>query len=281
MRVIPTIQSALPSRHNKVIQISYGFWIALILAGLFVLLAIIETVRPRRKLALGRHPRWRTHAVFFICNTALGRALGLLIAVGSAALWAQEAGFGLFHLTSWPWWAEVLAAFVLLDFAIWLQHVVMHRLPILWQMHKVHHSDRDLDVSSALRFHPLEIAVSAVYKSAWVVMLGVPVPVAVAFELWLNANALFNHSNIRLPPAMDRILRTFLVTPDFHFVHHSVVPGEQQHNFGFALNIWDRMAGCYLPEAAAGRDAQIVGLEEAQNSDPGRAIWSLLLPFKR
>ena len=157
----------------------------------------------------------------------------------------------------------------------------MHRVPVLWQMHKVHHSDRNLDVSSALRFHPLELIVSILYKSAWIVILGVPVPVVVAFEIWLNANALFNHSNINLPRGVDRILRTFLVTPDFHFVHHSIVPSEQQHNFGFALNIWDKMAGYYLAEAAAGRDAQIVGLKEAQDNNPGRALWSLWLPFRR
>ncbi len=257
-----------------------GSWIALIPAGLFVFLAMIEIVRPRRNLALGRYPRWRTHAVFFICNTVSARALGLLITVSSAASWAQQAGFGLFHLTLWPWWLEAIAAFVLLDFAVWLQHVMMHRIPVLWQIHKVHHSDRDLDVSSALRFHPVEIAVSAVYKSAWIVMLGVPVPVAVAFELWLNANALFNHSNISLPPLIERTLRFFLVTPDFHFVHHSVIPTEQQRNFGFALNIWDKMAGCYLPEAKAGRDAQIVGLEKAQDTQPAMARYSLLMPFR-
>ena len=229
---------------------------------------------------LGRNPRWITHAIFFAVNAATGRLLAFILVVGSAALWAQNAQFGLFYLTSWPFWLEALLAFIILDFAVWFQHVIMHRLPILWRMHKVHHTDRDLDASSALRFHPFELIVSTFYKSAWVVLLGVPVLVALAFEIWLNANALFNHSNIKLPRWLDRIIRPVIVTPDMHFVHHSIVISEQNKNFGFALTWWDRMFGSYQAEASSGEDNQIVGLEEVQDDAPGKAMWSLLFPLR-
>ncbi|NJM50295.1 MAG: sterol desaturase family protein [Sphingomonadales bacterium] len=262
------------------IESGLGIWALAIPAALFVLLALLEYLSPRRKLVIGRHPRWITHGVFFLCNALTGRLLSLFVVVGSAATWAEQAGFGLFQMTSWPWWAEALLAFILLDFAVWLQHLVMHRVPILWRMHKVHHSDRDLDASSALRFHPFELILSTLYKSAWVALLGVPVMVALLFELWLNANALFNHSNIRLPKWADRLVRPLLVTPDMHFVHHSIVVAEQNRNFGFALSIWDRLFGVYLPEANAGQDKQIVGLSEAQDDRPGKVYWSLFLPLR-
>jgi sterol desaturase/sphingolipid hydroxylase (fatty acid hydroxylase superfamily) len=257
-----------------------GIWSVAIPAGVFALLAILETLWPRRVLALGRHPRWFTHAIFFICNAITGRLLAFIIVVGSAAAWASNAQFGLLHMTSWPFWIEAGLAFIALDFAIWFQHVMMHRHPILWRMHKVHHSDRDLDVSSALRFHPFEIIVSTLYKSALVILLGVPIIPALLFELWLNANALFNHSNIALPRWLDHKLRLILVTPDWHFVHHSINTREQNKNFGFALSCWDRLAGLYQAEAESGRDDQIVGLAEAQDDQPGKAIWSLSLPLR-
>lgn len=261
-----------------------GYVYAFIPAILFLILALAEVVRPRRALVLGRLIRWRTHGIFFLCNAALGRAFAHLTTAGGTAVWAQKNGLGLFNGPSWhaavPIWITVLMVFILLDFAIWLQHRLMHRVPFLWHMHKVHHSDRDLDVSSALRFHPFEIAVSVLYKSVWIIALGAPVAVVLAFELWLNGNALFNHSNIRLPRKVDRLLRTVFVTPDIHFIHHSAACAQQHRNFGFALNIWDRMAGCYRAGSSAERGAQIVGLEEAQDIKPRSAIWSLLQPFK-
>ena len=261
-------------------DLPFGIWAAFIPIAAFVIFALWEVLTPRRTLALGRVPRWITHGIFFAVNAALGRVLLMLVTVAGAAMWAQQHGFGLFRTTSWPDWAEILLAFVVLDFAVWLQHVLMHKSPFLWRMHKVHHSDRDLDVSSALRFHPFELAVSVLYKSAWVALLGVPVAAAVAFEIWLGVNALFNHSNIALPRRIDRFLRKFLVTPDYHFVHHSVHVREQNHNFGFALTCWDRLAGLYQAESADGRDKQIVGLQSEQDEKPGQAVWSLTLPLR-
>jgi sterol desaturase/sphingolipid hydroxylase (fatty acid hydroxylase superfamily) len=259
------------------IEAGLGIWAIAIPAVWLGLLALAEAIWPRRKLVLGRYPRWLTHGLFFLTNALVGRTMALIVVVGVAAGWAQEQGFGLFNLTDWPRWVEAAAAFVILDFAVWLQHVAMHRWPLLWRMHAVHHSDRDLDATTALRFHPFELIVSMLYKSAWVALLGVPVLVALTFELWLNLNALFNHSNIKLPPRADNWLRTLLVTPDMHLVHHSFVPADQRRNYGFALTIWDRMFGTY----AAYRSEQPVGLANMQDERPAKVFWSLALPFRK
>ena len=261
------------------IEAGLGIYAIAIPALLLVLLSVAELIWPRRQLVLGRYPRWITHALFFVTNAVVGRLLSLVIVVGIAANWAATNNFGLLYLTDWPWLIEAALAFIVLDFAVWLQHLAMHRFPLLWRMHKVHHSDRDLDATTALRFHPFELIVSTFYKSAWVALLGVPVLVALAFELWLNANALFNHSNIRLPRRLDNIIRYFIVTPDMHLVHHSVIPGEQHRNYGFALTIWDRLFGTYATESVAGRDKQQIGLAEVADNRPSGFIWSMKLPL--
>lgn len=259
------------------IEAGLGMYAVAIPALLLILLAAAETIWPRRALVIGRHPRWLTHGLFFVTNAVIGRLLSFVIVVGVAASWATENNFGLFNLTGWPWWVEAVSAFVILDFAVWLQHFAMHRFPVLWRMHAVHHSDRDLDATTALRFHPFELIVSTLYKSAWVALLGVPVLVALSFELWLNANALFNHSNIKLPARADRWLRRILVTPDMHLVHHSVIPSDQRENYGFALTIWDRMFGTY----AAYQSEQPIGLADVQDARPAQIGWSLKQPFRR
>ncbi|MEE9434878.1 MAG: sterol desaturase family protein [Sphingorhabdus sp.] len=257
-----------------------GIWGIAIPAALFAVIAIIEWLRPRRAKTSDRKHRWPTHAGLFIANMITGRLLAFLVVVPAAANWAAENGFGLFNHTDWPAWLEILLAFIVLDFAVWLQHIALHKVPLLWRMHKVHHSDRHLDLTSALRFHPAEIIVSTLYKSAWVALLGVPALVALAFELWLNGNAMFNHSDIRLPPWLDRIIRPFLVTPDMHLVHHSTDRTEQDTNFGFALTLWDRLFRLYTYESRMGKDEQRVGIEEAQDERTAKLGWSLLLPFR-
>jgi sterol desaturase/sphingolipid hydroxylase (fatty acid hydroxylase superfamily) len=258
------------------IEAGLGIYAIAIPALLMGLLAAAEAFWPRRELVLGRHPRWITHALFFLMNAVVGRLLSSILVVGVTATWAADNNFGLLTLLGWPWLIEAAIAFVILDFAVWLQHLAMHHHPLLWRMHAVHHSDRDLDVTTALRFHPFELVVSTLYKSAWVALLGVPVVVALAFELWLNANALFNHSNIRLPQRADRVLRHVLVTPDMHLTHHSILISDQQQNYGFALTIWDRMFGTY----AAHQSAHPSGLANAQDDRPAKALWSLTQPFR-
>ena len=260
------------------IEAGLGLYAIAIPAAMLALMLVTEWLWPRRDLVLGRYPRWRTHALFFLTNAAVGRILSMVVVVGSAAIWADTHDFGLFNRTDWPLWVVTLLAFILLDLAIWAQHHAMHRFRFLWRIHKVHHSDRDLDATTALRFHPLELIVSTLFKSACIALLGVPLMVALAFELWLNCNALFNHSNIRLPRKMDRIIRTILVTPDMHLVHHSTNVAEQNRNYGFALTWWDRLFGTYADESAMGRDHQAIGLAEAMDNRPAYYLWSMKLP---
>lgn len=248
-------------------------------ASIFALAALAELIWPRRVLRFGRAWRWSTGALLFVGNRATIRLLSLLVTLPAAALWAESEGIGLLRLVDLPIWVEVGLAFVLLDFAMWLQHLLMHRVPILWRMHKVHHADPDLDVSTAIRFHPFEIAVSLLWKAAWVILLGAPAFVILAFEAWLTANAAFNHGNIELPPRLDRWLRRLLVTPDMHLVHHSTEINEQQSNYGFALSLWDRLFGTYAIESKNGRDRQAIGLAELQDSQPTRILHALRLPL--
>jgi sterol desaturase/sphingolipid hydroxylase (fatty acid hydroxylase superfamily) len=250
-----------------------------LLVAVFAGVALLEWVRPRRALVLDKAKRWTTHALFFLVNSAVGRLLAFLVAIPLAAQWSASHGFGLFHRVDLHWSVEALALFVLLDFAVWLQHLAMHKIPVLWRMHKVHHADRDLDVTTALRFHPFELIVSTLYKSAWVALLGSPVAVALAFEAWLNANALFNHGNLLLPTWLDRAIRPVLVTPDMHLVHHSTVPSEQQRNYGFALTVWDRLFGTYANESKMGRDAEVIGFAGIDDDRPAQLGWSLKFPL--
>ena len=261
------------------IQAGLGHYAIAIPALLLVLLASAEAIWPRRALVLGRNPRWLTHALFFLSNAVVGRLLSFLVVVGVAANWAEAHRFGALNFVALPCWVEAAIAFIVLDFAVWFQHFLMHRNPLLWRMHAVHHSDRDLDVTTALRFHPFELIVSTFYKSAIVVLLGVPLLVALVFELWLNANALFNHSNIRLARRFDRMLRLLLVTPDMHMVHHSTRVDEQKKNLGFALTIWDRVFGTYQAESILGAENQKIGLAEIDDARSSDFIWSMKQPM--
>ena len=249
------------------------------LIAVFVFMAAAEWVRPRRNLTVNKARRWVTHALFFVTNSIVGRLLAFVIAIPTAAYWSNATSFGLFHWIAGPWWVEALALFVLLDFAVWFQHLAMHKVPLLWRMHMVHHVDCDLDVSTAVRFHPFELIVSTLYKSAWVAVLGAPVVVALAFEAWLNANALFNHSNVALPRWLDQAIRPFLVTPDMHLVHHSRLPSEQHQNYGFALTLWDRVFRTYAKESILGREGQAIGLSEMSDGRTVQLGWSLKLPL--
>ena len=260
------------------LQQGIGIYALAVPALLLVLLAVAELAWPRRPLVLGRIGRWRTHGLFFVTNLAVGRLLSLVVIVSVAAHWAEQQQFGLLNLMRWHWLAEAAIAFVVLDFAVWLQHWVMHRFSFLWRMHAVHHSDRDLDVTTALRFHPFELIVSTLYKGAIVALLGVPLLVALTFELWLNANALFNHSNIRLPARLDRLLRMVLVTPNMHLVHHSVRPDDQRQNYGFALSVWDRLFGTYRSHSSSG-PLHRIGLSGIQDERPASWVWSMKQPL--
>ncbi len=248
--------------------------------GLFAAFAAAEALAPRRPRALPRARRWPTNWAITVLNAATLRfmAVGLpLLAIG-AALDAQANGWGLFNRLGWPGWAEIALAVLILDLAIWAQHLLTHKVPLLWRLHRVHHADRDMDVTTAFRFHPVEIALSMLLKIGVVYLIG-PAPVAVLlFEIILSGTALFNHANWALPAGVDRVLRLVLVTPDMHRVHHSVHRQEHDSNYGFALSIWDRLFGTYVAQPAEGHDSMTVGLQW-QDERPARLGWSLKLPF--
>ena len=250
--------------------------------GIFAVMAVAEVVIPKRKLTLPRRQRWLTNFAIVVIDSVVVRAMAAFvipIAAVAAAVVAERQGWGVLNQIDWPGWLEGLVAVVVLDFAIWLQHLAAHKIPLLWRMHRVHHADRDIDVTTALRFHPLEIALSMLWKIACVIALGASPEAVLVFEVILNALAMFNHSNIALPRSLDRWLRLAIVTPDVHRVHHSVSRHEHDSNYGFNLSIWDRMFRTYTAEPEGGHIAMRIGLAEYQTDEPARLGWSLMVPF--
>ncbi len=252
-----------------------------IFLGLFALFACAEHLAPRRARLQPRKTRWTTNLAITVLNTLTLRLIAFalpLLSVG-AALDAQAKGWGLFNALTLPGWLEAILTILILDFAIWLQHLITHKVPVLWRLHRVHHADRDMDVTTAVRFHPVEIALSMLLKIGLIYLLGPTAVAVVLFEIILNGTAMFNHSNLRLPLPLDHILRRVLVTPDMHRVHHSTRREEHDSNYGFALAIWDRLLGTYVAQPTNGHDKMTVGLQW-QDARPARLGWSLLLPFK-
>lgn len=247
--------------------------------SVLAVMALYELAFPRRKLVLARGRRWVTNLGIVVLDSVLVRVLFPAAAVG-AGIWAEETGTGLFNVLGVPGWAAGIAGFLVLDFAIWGQHLAAHKIPLLWRVHRVHHSDRDIDVTTALRFHPIEIVLSMLFKIAIVAALGIPPLAVLAFEVVLNAMAMFNHANVRIPASIDRWLRLVVVTPDMHRVHHSIIRRETDSNYGFNLSIWDRMFATYIPQPEAGHEGMTIGLEEYQSEEPAKFTWSLLFPFR-
>ncbi len=250
-----------------------------VFAGVLIIMGLLELVLPRRPLEAPKARRWFTNLAIVVVDSAVLRIFFPILAVGVAVA-VSSRGWGLFALVDWPLWLETVLCVILLDMAIYGQHVASHKIPMLWRVHKVHHSDRDFDVTTAVRFHPVEIALSMLYKFAVILALGAGPLSVFLFEVLLNATAMFNHANVKLPRALDAILRRFIVTPDMHRVHHSVMTHETDSNYGFNLSIWDRMFGTYIAQPAAGHDAMEIGLREYRDFKPVQLVWSLLLPFR-
>ncbi len=252
--------------------------------GVFVAMALLEFLIPKRSLNASKTKRWTANLTMAALNSFFIRLMSFitipLIAMSAAAL-AEKQGWGLFNLTDWPFWLECLLAIIILDLAIYAQHVASHKIPILWQIHQVHHSDRDIDVSTGIRFHPIEISLSMLYKVVLVLLLGPAVFAVFLFEVLLNGCAMFNHANIALPKWMDWILRSFIVTPDMHRVHHSTIKQETDSNYGFNFSIWDRVFGTYKAEPQAGHQDMEIGLEQYQTAEPTKLKWLLMLPFSK
>lgn len=248
--------------------------------SLFAILALSEALKPRRKRVQTRKQRWTTNFAIIVLDSALVRLLFPAAAVG-VALWAQVAGYGLFNIIGAPLWLAIIASFITLDFAVWASHVASHKVPLFWRFHRMHHADRDIDVTTGVRFHPVEIIASMAWKAAVVVALGAPPEAVIIFEIVLNGTAMFNHSNTKLPLAVDRVLRLVLVTPDMHRVHHSAKGDETDSNYGFNLPWWDRMFGTYIDQPQAGHDGMTIGLNRWQDERPAQIGWSLFMPFRK
>ena len=247
--------------------------------GVFAIMAIWEFLRPRRKPAVGRGWRWPNNLGVVVANTLLVRIVFPTTAVG-LALVAQSRGFGLFNAVAPASWIGVVASVVILDFAIYLQHVLFHAVPALWRLHRMHHADLAFDVTTGLRFHPIEILLSMVIKFTVVVALGAPALAVLIFEVLLNATSMFNHGNVRIPLGLDRLLRWFVVTPDMHRVHHSILSRETNSNFGFNLPWWDRLFGTYRDQPAAGPDGMTIGIEQFREPRELGLDRMLLQPFR-
>ncbi len=253
--------------------IRLGFFI-----GVFAIVAVCEALAPRRERTMPRRVRWPNNIGLVALNTLLLRVVFPTAAVG-VALVAEAWGWGLFNAVGAPYWLAVALTVVVLDFAIYLQHVMFHAVPALWRLHRMHHADLDIDVTTGTRFHPIEILLSMLIKLTLVAALGPPALGVLVFEVLLNATSMFNHGNLNIPLGVDRVLRWFVVTPDMHRVHHSVVAHETNSNFGFNLPWWDRLFGTYRAQPAAGHAAMTIGIEQFRDAGDLRLDRMLVQPF--
>lgn len=258
-------------QNEMVIRLGFFF-------GIFAVMALWEVAAPRRALTVSKAVRWANNLGLVFFNSFILRLIFPAAAVGMAAF-ASEQGWGIFNYYDVSPVTAVVASVVAMDFVIYLQHIMVHAVPVLWRLHRVHHADLDFDVTTGARFHPIEIFLSMLIKFATIAVLGPPVVAVVIFEVVLNATAMFNHSNVRLPLGLDRILRQVVVTPDMHRVHHSVEDDEANSNFGFNLPWWDRLLGTYRGQPEDGHEAMTIGLDQFRDWRRQNLGWLLALPF--
>jgi sterol desaturase/sphingolipid hydroxylase (fatty acid hydroxylase superfamily) len=247
--------------------------------GIFSVMALWELLAPRRVLTQSKSARWMNNIALVIVNTVVVRIVFPTAAIGVAA-YATEQQWGLFNQVNSPAWLAVIVSVVLLDGLIYMQHVMFHAVPAFWRLHRVHHADMDFDVTTGARFHTIEIVLSMLIKFAAIILLGPPLAAVVIFEVLLNATSMFNHSNVRLPLELDRLLRIFIVTPDMHRVHHSHYAHETNSNFGFSLSLWDRLFGTYRAQPDDGHENMVIGIDTFRDSRQCIPLYRLLLmPF--
>ncbi len=260
------------TENEKTIRLSF-------FVGMLLVMAIWEIIAPRRALTVSKAVRWVNNLGLVFFNSFIARIVLPVTAVGVAEI-AVENDWGLFNLVDVPIGLAVLASVVIMDFIIYLQHVMVHAVPLLWRLHRVHHADLDYDVTTGARFHTLEIILSMLIKFAVIVLLGPPVVAVIIFEVLLNAMAMFNHGNVGLPKTLDNFLRWFVVTPDMHRVHHSIEDDETNSNFGFNLSWWDRLFGTYRDQPRAGHKNMTIGIHNY--TEPKQCSWisgMLVMPF--
>lgn len=255
------------------ILVRVGFFL-----GILTIVAIWELVAPRRALTTSKPVRWRDNLAIVFIDSVIVRLL-IPITLVAVALLLQERNWGVLNFLNIPYWATIMIGVIVLDLAIYLQHVMFHAVPVLWRLHMMHHADLDFDLTTGLRFHPIEILLSMGIKLAVIAVFGQMALAVIIFEVLLNAAAMFNHGNIYIPEKIDRVLRLFVVTPDMHRVHHSVVIRETNSNFGFNLPWWDRLLGTYRFQPAAGHEGMTIGLSQFRDAKRLTLWWMLVLPF--
>ena len=246
--------------------------------GIFALLTIWEISTPKRELLELRRFRWFSNIGLIVISSVLIRFILPTAAVG-VALHVEQDNLGILNHYDLPFLLQFVLAFVLMDLAIYFQHVMFHALPLFWRFHRVHHSDLDCDITTGLRFHPFEIVISIVFKFLVIISVGVPVIAVVIFEIILNAASMFTHSNIKIPATFERIVRWFIVTPDMHRIHHSIKENETNSNFGFFISLWDRMLGTYTSEPEYGHANMQIGLKNFREPKWQNLRWLIYLPF--
>jgi sterol desaturase/sphingolipid hydroxylase (fatty acid hydroxylase superfamily) len=246
--------------------------------GILIIMALCEVFAPRRALTTSKTTRWFSNLSIVFVNTAIVRFLSPALAI-PMAMSAQESGWGLLNYWHLPYGLSVVLGVLILDFVIYVQHVMFHTLPMLWKLHMMHHADMDIDVTTGARFHPVEIYFSMLIKISAIAVFGPPVLAVLIFEVLLNGTAMFNHSNFRLPLGIDKHLRLLVVTPDMHRVHHSVVIRETNSNFGFNFPWWDRFLGTYRDQPAAGHEGMTIGLSQFRDEKRLTLPWMIALPF--
>ncbi|MFZ7110626.1 MAG: sterol desaturase family protein [Desulfatiglandales bacterium] len=257
--------------HEPIIRIAF-------FVGIFLAVALAELIFPRRVPTTSKTSRWIGNIGIVFLNTVLLRILFPAGAVG-ISVWIGRNGWGIFNHIQWPFWLEVVLTVLILDFVIYMQHVMFHAVPVLWRLHMMHHADLDYDLTTGTRFHPLEIIISLGIKASAITVLGAAPVGVIIFEILLNGTSMFNHGNFFIPLRIDRVLRFLVVTPDMHRVHHSVFPNETNTNFGFNLAWWDRLCGTYKPQPTKGHEQMTIGLNQFR--DPSRLTfpWMIAMPF--
>jgi sterol desaturase/sphingolipid hydroxylase (fatty acid hydroxylase superfamily) len=248
--------------------------------GIFIVVILWEFAAPRRPLTQPRWLRWYSNIGIVVLNTVAVRLLVPLVPV-ALAIMAEARGWGILNLVDLPFFLTVVVSVVALDLVIYFQHFMFHAVPILWRLHRMHHADLDFDVTTGARFHPIEIVLSILLKFAVIAVIGPPAVAVIIFEVLLNGTSMFNHGNIRLPLALDRVLRWFVVTPDMHRVHHSNIPAETNSNFGFSLPYWDRLFGTYRDQPQLGHEDMTIGLDTFREAGDLHLHKMIIQPFKR
>lgn len=268
----------------QVFDIGEPVWRLAFFAAIFLSLAALELAHPRLErpelMRALKARRWFTNLSILVLSSLMLRLIFPAAATG-VALFADAHGYGLLPMLGLPPFVSGVLAFIILDFAIWLEHVIFHKVPLFWRIHRVHHADTGLDLTTALRFHPLEILLSVLWKSAVILSIGAPPVSVLIFEIVLNGAAMFNHANLKLPARADLVLRRLIVTPDMHSIHHSTDPDETDTNYGFNLSLWDRLFSTYRERSKYPPDAMQIGLAQYPDASPARLVWSLLLPFRK